>query len=207
MRIFGPLFTKFSLPSCSPAPFACQSEFLHQYYPNPDWALVLGKLDSNTPKITHFGPEKSYLRTRLRDFWPQKSYSRTRKSEIFALKNPIFQTTLGWSFTGPIPSPSLPDSESRVPDGSRIESEQEVGLAIESQWVDAALLSAMTAASEKRDSQFETADATFLHHESSLEQAVQSFQAFILDHGDDLGHHQYLVGVPAFRLSDGRHLP
>jgi hypothetical protein len=66
-----------------------------------DWASVLSKLDSNTPKITHFGPEKSYLRTRLRDFWPKKSYSRTRKSEIFALKNPIFRTILGWSFTGP----------------------------------------------------------------------------------------------------------
>jgi hypothetical protein len=66
-----------------------------------DWASVLSKLDSNTPKITHFGPEKSYLRTRLRDFWPKKYYSRTRKSEIFALKNPIFRTILGWSFTGP----------------------------------------------------------------------------------------------------------
>jgi hypothetical protein len=61
-----------------------------------------GKSDSNTPEIIHLGPEKSYLRTRLRNFWPQKYYSRTRISEIFALKNPIFRTIPGWSFTGPL---------------------------------------------------------------------------------------------------------
>ena len=101
-RIFGPFFAEF----CSPPPFVGCWRVGASSYTRISQIRIgrreRGKSDSNTPKITHLGPQKSYLWTRLRNFWPQKSYSRTRKSEIFALKNPIFRTILGWSFTGPV---------------------------------------------------------------------------------------------------------
>jgi hypothetical protein len=107
-RIFGPFFVEF----CSPPPFVGCWRVRASSYTRISQIRIgrreRGKSDSNTPKIIHLGPEKSYLRTTLRNFRPPKSYSQTRKPEIFALKNHIFRTILGWSFTGPLDPDVLP---------------------------------------------------------------------------------------------------
>ena len=45
--------------------------------------------------------KKPNIQTRLGKFWPQKPKFRTRKWPNFDLKNPIFRTTLWWSFQAP----------------------------------------------------------------------------------------------------------